>query len=193
MLNGGEIVFMCSAQGGPDNAFQWMKDGAVLVNETEESLTKTNVTASDGGMYTCTVSNRAGNESTTSVLNVHPYIVSQPEPDVRVSNQTNVNLSCVAQSFPPPSYVWERLNSTSGKFDTVSNDQVFEFTALFGDEGVYRCVASNTVDMTDYTVESDNATLTSEYMYICVIYIPFIPFLPTSCVSVSKQFLPKEV
>ena len=138
---GGTVTFTCSAQGGPDNTYQWQKNGEDLMNETDTTLI---IAAMNGGNYTCVVSNSAGNDSATAVLvlYVEPIIVTQPT-DVLTRNGTVVNFTCAAESFPAPEYTWEEYNEESSSFDRVSNGSVLEFTpAVFGDEGSYRCVAS---------------------------------------------------
>ena len=140
---GETVTFTCSAQGGPDNTYQWQNDGRNLVNETDAILIVSNITAMNGGNYTCVVTNTAGNDSATAVLYVEPIIVTQPT-DILTRNGTVVNFTCAAESFPDPAvYQWEKYNETTGSFYTVSNGSVLEFTpAVFGDEGSYRCVAS---------------------------------------------------
>ena len=139
---GGTVTFTCSAQGGPDNTYQWQRDGQDLMGETDTTLTVSNISAMNGGSYTCVVSNAAGNDSATAVLYVEPIIVTQPT-DILTRNGTLENFTCVAESFPAPEYTWEKYNKETNSFDMVSNGSVLEFTpAVFGDEGSYRCVAS---------------------------------------------------
>ena len=162
VFNGGDNVTLnCSAQGGPDNTYQWQQrrsnlddesfpnpmyqwqhDGVDLMNETSNILTIDNIDAVNGGNYTCVVSNAAGNDSATSTLYVAPTIVTQPA-DILTRNGTVVNFTCEAESFPAPEYQWEKYNETMGTFIRVSRDPVLEFSpAVFGDEGRYQCVAS---------------------------------------------------
>ena len=146
---GGTVTFTCSAQGGPNNTYQWQNDGEDLMNESDATLIVSDITATNGGNYTCVVSNAAGNDSATAVLYVEPIIVTQPT-DILTGNGTVVNFTCAAESFPAPEYTWEKYNEESDSFDTVGNSSVLEFTpavfeftpAVFGDEGSYRCVAS---------------------------------------------------
>ena len=139
---GGTVTFNCSALGGPNNTYQWRKNGSDLMDETDATLIVSNITAMNGGSYTCVVSNAAGNDSATAVLYVEPIIVTQPT-DILTRNGTVVSFTCAAESFPNPVYQWEKHNETTGTFDTVSNGPVLEFTpAVFGDEGSYCCVAS---------------------------------------------------
>ena len=139
---GGTVTFTCSAQGGPDNTYQWQNDGEDLMNETDTTLTVSNTSAVNGGTYTCVVNNAAGNDSATAVLHVEPIIVTQPT-DILTRNGTVESFTCAAESFPDPEYTWEKYNEETNSFDMVSNGSVLEFTpAVFGDEGSYRCVAS---------------------------------------------------
>ena len=155
---GGTLTFNCSAQGGPDNTYQWQKNGEDLMNETDTTLIVGDITARNGGNYTCVVGNAAGNDSGTAVLYVEPIIVTQPT-NILTRNGTVVNFTCVAESFPDPEYTWEKYNETTATFYTVSNGPVLEFTpAVFGDEGSYRCVAS--LPGTSRNATSDQAVLT---------------------------------
>ena len=138
----GNVTFSCSAQGGPDNGYQWQYDGVVLMDETDTTLTIDDIRAVNGGNYTCVVNNAAGNDSATATLYVAPSIVTQPT-DILTRNGTVVNFTCEAESFPTPEYQWERYNETMATFMIVGSDPVLEFSpAVFGDEGRYRCVAS---------------------------------------------------
>ena len=158
---GGTVTFNCSAQGGPDNTYQWQNDGEDLMNETDATLIVSNITATNGGSYTCVVSNAAGNDSATAVLYVEPIIVTQPT-DILTRNGTVVNFTCVAESFPAPEYTWEKYNEETDSFDAVGNSSVLEFTpAVFGDEGSYRCVAS--LPGTNRSNTSDQAVLTGMF------------------------------
>ena len=62
------VTFTCGGMGGPDNTFQWSRNGQDLSGETSPSLTITNITASAEGNYSCEVSNRAGFGSSISSL-----------------------------------------------------------------------------------------------------------------------------
>ena len=138
----GSVAFSCSAQGGPDSGYQWQYNGVVLMAETNTTLTINDIHAGNGGNYTCVVSNAAGNDSATAALYVAPAIVTQPT-DILTRNGTVVNFTCEAQSFPGPTYQWEKYSETMAAFISVGSDPVLEFSpAVFGDEGSYRCVAS---------------------------------------------------
>jgi len=138
----GNVTFSCSAQGGPDSEYQWQYNGVDLMDQTNTTLTIDNIGAVNGGNYTCVVSNAAGNDSATATLYVAPTIITQPA-DILTRNGTVVNFTCEAESFPAPEYHWEKYDETMPTFIIVGSDSVLEFSpAVFGDEGTYRCVAS---------------------------------------------------
>ena len=133
------VSLMCSSDGGPNNTYQWMKDGIVLDNETDATLTLVVINASTGCNYVCTVSNPAGNDSGSVTLYVAPYIVTPLEERVLSAVGDNVSVTCEADGFPSPDVVWNRM----GMNMTRSNTSLLEVSpVMFGDEGVYQCVAS---------------------------------------------------
>ena len=60
------INLTCSAQGGPDNMFEWKKEEVIISNNP--LLQFPMVTSTDGSVYQCTVSNVAGNDTTTVTI-----------------------------------------------------------------------------------------------------------------------------
>ena len=70
ILAGDSLSIKCSAEGGPDNIFQWSHNGSVLANGTTSTLVLniTAVAVENLGNYTCMVTNAAGSDSSTSIL-----------------------------------------------------------------------------------------------------------------------------
>ena len=179
---GEDANLTCISMGGPDNIFQWEKDGEIVANDSVLSVM--DIDASSGGSYTCTVSNLAGNDSVTTTLYVTPYFVTHPE-NVNTSNNSEVNITCLAESFPDPEYVWTRDGDSALVRDGVvmvdmSNNLGFR-PVVFGDEGVYICVASIAIDMIVQTQSSNPAVLTGkvsspESMYIIYPWILTSPY-----------------
>ena len=117
-------------------------------------FTIASVNYTHGGIYSCIANNTAGEVEATTLLLVRPVV--EP-PEVLARNGDMVTLMCLAQSFPEPSYVWERLRDSSDS-DTISD--VFGYvsgsgenmmathpfldfeTVRYGDEGVYRCMVN---------------------------------------------------
>ena len=83
--HGENATLTCISMGGPNNVYQWEKDGNVVA--TDDILTLMDIDASSGGIYTCTVSNLAGNDSATTTLYVAPYFVIHPG-NVETSNSS---------------------------------------------------------------------------------------------------------
>ena len=158
----GSITFTCSSLGGPNNTYQWQKDTSDLLNETSSLLTVSNVSATDGGTYSCLVSNAAGNETVNSTLYIEPYIIANPVSDILSSASGNVSFECEAESFPSPRYLWEKVTDND---TVVGESRVLSLNpVVFGDEGPYRCIAYITANGTNTTAVSDTGLLTSKYL-----------------------------
>ena len=139
---GRSVTLSCSAQGGPDNEYQWQHNGVYLMDQTNTILTINNIGVMNGGNYTCVVSNAAGNDSATATLYVAPIIITQPA-DILTRSGTVEVFTCEAESFPAPEYQWEKYNETMAAFIIAGSDSVLELSpVVYGDEGRYRCVAS---------------------------------------------------
>ena len=157
---GDNVTFSCSAEGGPGNTLQWLKDGEVfgsIISGSENNLTLTNITIDDGAVYTCEASNAAGTGSASVSLNISPVIISNPV-SIGVSNGTNASFMCSATGFPEPTYVWIRVGGELPESAIgVTISTLMLSPAVFGDQGEYYCNAtSNSI-----TVSSNAATLTS--------------------------------
>ncbi len=154
---GDDVTLQCTAMGGPDNTFQWLQNGMVLMSENSEMLTVMNVTAANGGAYTCEVANAAGTSNTTASVFISPYFTSQPQA-IGADNGTMVTLTCVAEAFPAPEYQWSRVDGEDIRMEVTDQDStmlVFD-PLLFGDEGNYFCTALSNGD----EAQSENVTLT---------------------------------
>ena len=183
--------FNCSADGGPDNTVVWIKGSNISTTTSElESGNNFNHTkflqqlmptvsttfllsifsvnaTEDGGSYTCIIVNQAGFDTATVALYVRPLIVEHPK-DQMASAGENVTLSCLAESFPYPEYQWQKYNTTSVLYNTLSGEKrnTLKFNQVqYSDYGFYRCVA--TAPVINVTVYSNNTTLTGKYNYLC--------------------------
>ena len=63
---GSNVSRTCSAEGGPNNTFEWTNDQGVVSNSSQLQLTS--ITASDAGTYTCTVTNAAGSSNASATV-----------------------------------------------------------------------------------------------------------------------------
>ena len=116
-----------------------------------------NVQASDGGMYTCVVSDAAGSNDASTFLYISPYFNTQPL-DLQGSNGSSAVFMCIAESFPSPVYQWHRVDEEPIREELVTHTSMLVFSpVVFGDEGEYYC----SVTSLESTVHSLNATLSS--------------------------------
>ena len=172
--NGDEVNLTCTCEGGPNNMFSWLLNGSIITSGTNSyiitstefssKLTISGITAPDhGGLYQCTAKNIAGNGSDTTYVFVSPRFLTHPvETTLSVSGMIK-NLSCEAESFPVPQYMWRKLDEGRRSLDVGPDDYLFLFNSIvFGDAGIYQCTAtSNSI-----TIYSNNATLYGE-LNIC--------------------------
>ncbi len=126
-----------------------------MLTETTSTLTIESIIAADGGEYTCTVSNAAGNDTATTVLYVAAVILVEPV-DIYTRNGTQVNFICEAEGFPAPTYRWEHAGGIDSNVVGGNTSTLQFLPVLFGNEGTYYCVATSR----DTTAVSQNATLT---------------------------------
>ena len=142
---GDTATLECFSPGGPNNTYQWLMDGSVLIGEVSTTLVLPGITVSAGGTYTCVVSNAAGNHSASTLLLISPYFIEQPVEIVLTSAGSTFNVSCVAVAFPDPEYQWGHEDGRDIRTNISTNMSVFTISNVqFGDEGSYYCnVTSN--------------------------------------------------
>ena len=156
IINGlDNVTLMCMALGGPGNTFQWTFNGEEI-DETSSNLTLTNVTETDGGAYTCTVTNPAGNGSDSTEVFIVPMI--NPT-SVKATIGATVSFTCSILGFPEAEIQWMRENDSLPSSATGQNTTTLTiFPVAFGDGGSYYC----RVNSTQTSAESERATLYSE-------------------------------
>ena len=126
-----------------------------------DMLTLADVEASTGGMYTCVVTNAAGNNTDSTFVFISPYFITEPV-DQLTANGSSITLHCLAEAFPSPSYLWARTDGVPVRGDlTIITDILVFNPVLFGDEGDYYCNSSSR----DEVAHSQDATVTSMIVY----------------------------
>ena len=158
---GDNITFTCSAVGSiPLNTTWRLPDGGIVYTGQDmsfsSSLTVRDITADDGGDYTCIVRSGAVEMGATATLSVRLYI-SGEQIGLNTTNGSMESITCMIEGFPVR-YEWEKVEiatvSGSGSsigimksYTSVSMERVLEFNpVIFGDEGVYQCVAHSGVE-----------------------------------------------
>ena len=160
---GDTISLVCTAMGGPGISFQWEMDGTIVGNDTVLDLVA--IDASYGGNYTCIVSNSAGTDSVSTTLYVAPYIVTPLDEEILTANGSNVDISCEASGFPSPNVNWENMLGLE-----VSSTPQLEFSpVIFGDEGVYHCIASSEIKGTQFTSRNETTLISKCYYDILLV------------------------
>lgn len=109
-----------------------------------------------GGAYFCVVINEAGYGISVSTVNVVPAFVAQPQ-DFKTDVGQAATFSCEAQSFPSPSYRWEKLPSMP--IEDVSGPVLVINPVTFSSFGDYRCIAYINVSGQINETASEAATL----------------------------------
>ena len=123
-----------------------------------------------GGDYSCIVINEAGLDNATVTLYISPEIVQDPV-DQFVQDGDTVTLTCIGDSFPPPTYQWERRNMSTDSFEPIpeeTNSDLVFVSIEHEDYGDYRCVVT-TPTINEY-VMSDIALITGNYANIMYYY-----------------------
>ena len=162
--------FTCTGDGGPDNEYRWIKgsdtsalDDGVPLNVIDKLNSLATNMVSDsyqlalfditgenvGGVYTCIVINKAGygTSSVTLALYVSPVIILDPE-DQFVEYGDSVNITCEAESYPSPTYQWEKMDRITAIFEELEGetDRTIVFPSVkFEDYGRYRCVVTTPI------------------------------------------------
>uniref|UniRef100_UPI003AABDAF5 B-cell receptor CD22-like n=1 Tax=Centroberyx gerrardi TaxID=166262 RepID=UPI003AABDAF5 len=120
-----------------------------------------NVTSTHAGLYCCNARNSEGSNWTEKELNVtySPKIVTVMARDgTVVSENRELVLYCMAQSFPPATYTWTK--SSGGTDETVGQKQTFTVRSVTpSHSGLYSCTATNAFG----TGKSQQAEVKVEY------------------------------
>ena len=156
------VTLNCTASGGPGNTVQWRRNGITLPNETSYILEIFNISASQGGEYTCMVNNSAGIGSASVSINIRPEFTSQPQDLQAVVGSTEA-LRCEAEAFPSPQYQWVRIDGQNIRAGITTDSMLMFVPLMFGDEGLYFCNATSRGE----TIQSDIITLSSKNIATC--------------------------
>ena len=177
---GEDFLFMCNVSGGPNNEFQWTLNSVILPDETMSTLRLTNVAVDDAGVYSCTVTNTAGESSSETELFIAPNIITSPQ-DITANATDIVMFTCVAEGAPVPNITWEYAGiddddtpssgdgsgsefsvDTAVSLTTVSSNLTLE--ASFFNYGEYSCVVTSDPLMLNV---SATAILSGKCLIVC--------------------------
>ncbi|XP_072199268.1 hemicentin-1 isoform X3 [Excalfactoria chinensis] len=155
---GSELSLECKAQGIPEPAVTWMKDGRPLVSGEDIAilhdghfLQLRNIQVSDTGRYVCVAANVAGLSDRKYDLNVHvpPSIAGDlqlPE-NISTVEKNPISLVCEASGIPLPSVMWLKSGwpvTSNTSVRILSGGRMLRLThTTASDEGHYTCVVTN--------------------------------------------------
>ncbi|NXF57481.1 CNTN4 protein, partial [Ciccaba nigrolineata] len=111
------IVWECRASGRPKPSYRWLKDGEPLLPQgrvqlEQGSLTITNVSLSDAGMYQCVAENRHGiifASAELSIIAIGPdFSKTLLKKLTLVKVGGEVIIECKPKASPRPTYSWKK-------------------------------------------------------------------------------------
>jgi dystroglycan 1 len=150
---GETVEFLCEARGFPPPTIQWSRDGAPLPQQNRVSggiLLLYQVRAEDSGRYICTATNNFGSNRAYAILRVGgsggglvPGGGGVREQQQTVSIGDRVDLECHVRGSPPPTVMWEKVNSVLPANSIVQGHILVIPAVGQEDGGTYRCVARN--------------------------------------------------
>ena len=124
--------------------YQWLFNEYFINNENSTILRLEGVTVVNGGIYSCVVSNAAGNHSVSTYLFISPYFVTQPEEVILTSAGSLLIITCITEAFPEPEYQWGHEDGRDIRQDILANMSTLTIPSIqFGDGGNYYCNATS--------------------------------------------------
>ena len=110
-----------------------------LINTGSELIVNITKGTDNGGIYTCFALNAGGFGYANITLYVSPSLIIPPEDDHITNIGDTVMLTCIADSFPAPTYQWQRMNAATKEFEDLLGQT--ESTLTTDKLGTYRCIA----------------------------------------------------
>ncbi|XP_057661874.1 fasciclin-2 isoform X1 [Diorhabda carinulata] len=163
---GRDFKVKCKVKGNPTPTIDWNRnDQAITTNDkyvvdTDELLIK-NVTEADDGAYKCNAIEISTGQFKTRNINIEvqvPPKIKPMDPITIVEGET-ASAKCVATGKPPPTYQWIKLKnredlSVVDRFEVKKNtgELIMNRVEYESDDGLYTCIAENTVDRVETTV-----------------------------------------
>ena len=137
---GSTAVFSTVASGSGPFSYAWFKDGDAL-GETGNTLTLSNVTSEDAGVYSVIVSGACGSVTNSASLVVNEATSASPLPSLVLNPGETAVFTATATGTGPFTYVWKKDgNAIVGQ--TGSSLTLDNVSAL--DEGIYTVEVAGT-------------------------------------------------
>ncbi|XP_075041291.1 hemicentin-2 [Mixophyes fleayi] len=153
---GGTLTLMCESDAMPQPTVTWYKNGQPLTSGSSVSIQKNgqrleiqDVQGSDKGLYTCKMTNVAGEaELTYTVIIQLPVSITHPQNEtLQLTIGNSIVLSCEAQGSPPPKITWlkdgQLLEHTGERGVIIRGSRLQINRVQQSHAGLYSCIAQN--------------------------------------------------
>ncbi|XP_047103802.1 Down syndrome cell adhesion molecule-like protein Dscam2 [Schistocerca piceifrons] len=158
---GPAVSLKCIATGNPTPHITWRLDGfqlpqsdrfvigqyVTLHGDVISHVNISNVAVEDGGIYSCTASNRVGEVTHSADMRVYGLPFVRPMPNISAVAGEPLYIACPVSGYPIESITWEkdrrRLPVTRRQKVFSNGTLLLENVQKDTDRGLYRCTAMN--------------------------------------------------
>ncbi|XP_022095900.1 contactin-2-like isoform X2 [Acanthaster planci] len=160
----GDATWECEAESPDGVNYKWYRNAEEIVNLPRhqlsnglKTLTITNLTVEDTGMYQCAASNDYGIIYTTgqlTVLAMKPWFETELEQDQPAPREGSVTIICQPKAAPTPTIQWTKgsqILSSNGHYIILDNGNLMIVDVVDSDAGEYTCTATNSIGSSSST------------------------------------------
>ncbi|CAI5454961.1 unnamed protein product [Caenorhabditis angaria] len=147
VVAGRQATIRCEVLGEPEPSVEWLKNGEPFKSDLLQYSTRLSylhlreADVKDSGRYTCIASNSAGEDRTSTQVQVLiPPVIADEERVLQVKEETPFTILCPAVGSPTPSIVWKKDGVEIEGATTTSLDLGIVDSKT---DGRYTCVATN--------------------------------------------------
>ena len=165
---GENVTLTCNISESQSPTYTWQFNGTDL-QTTNSNLSIPSVSATDGGTYTCLISDGNDTFTTNLILHVNPYFSTTPM-SVSTSIGQAFSSTCQAEGFPAPVVSWAMVPDDGINPVSVSITGLLQFVSITSSQfGTYRCTAEVSSDLFGTLQDSVDIVISSKipFLYNC--------------------------